>query len=204
MPDLPISPPGNLHIAAEEILSCTLSWLRQNYFNFQFYAERDIVWTIQQQFVQLVRDRRLNLKVFTDYPIMFNDKRARVDLALIDDNNSIVLALEFKYEPSHRRKDILPTKFPVVFWAEVKKDIERIHHFVDVGKAQAAYSILIDEGGYFRNQLIITDHSSWIDWYDVAGSQYPVALLLSKATCTGTSTSRIAYDHSNRLENITR
>lgn len=191
--------------ATEEIFSCTLSWLQQNYFNFQFYTERDIVWTIQQQFAQLVKDRRFNLRVFTDYPILFNDNRARVDLALIDENNSIVLALELKYEPSHRRKDILPTKFPVVSWAEVKKDIERIRHFVEVGKAQAAYSILIDEGGYFRKQLIITDHSSWIDWYDVAGSQYPVALLLSKATCTGTtSTLRIAYDRSDRVENITR
>jgi len=40
---------------------------------------------------------------------------ARADLALVSPDGPVVVAAEFKYEPSHRRADILRTKFPVVF-----------------------------------------------------------------------------------------
>lgn len=164
--------------SAVEIFYCTLRWLQQNYFSFRFYTERDVVWTIQQHAVQLSEDRQLGIKVFNDHPIILNDKRARVDLAFVDKHDLTVLALEFKYEPSHQRKDILPTKFPVVFWAEVKKDIDRIHCFVESGKAQAAFSVLIDEGGYFRKRLP-PYRSRWIDWD--CGTIRGVSLLLSEA-----------------------
>lgn len=190
-----------MHLAAEEVFNCTLIWLQKNYFTFQFYVERDIVWTIQQHVLQLVEDRRLSLKVFNDYPIMFNDKRGRVDLALIDENNLVALAVEFKYEPSHQRQDILSTKLPVVFWDEVKKDIERIHHFVVSGKVQAAYSILIDEGGYFRKRVPI-DHSSWVDWNCGIDQRYPVALLFSEAMCIDTTTFEDGKDGSTNLIEI--
>lgn len=134
-------------------------------------------------------------------PIMFYDKRARVDLAILDEDNLITLALEFKYEPSHRREDILRTKFPVVFWDEVKKDIERIHYFVESGKVQAAYSILIDEGGYFRKRPSV-DRSSWIDWNSESINRSSVSLLLSKAKQTDTIC-REEYSNGfrNRFEN---
>jgi hypothetical protein len=178
--------------AVEEVFCCALRWLQENYFRFRFYTERDIVWTIQQYAIQLVENRRLNFKVYNDYPIAFHDKCARVDLAFLDESDLIALALEFKYEPSHQRKDILPTKFPVILWDEVKKDIERIHYFVESGKAQATCSILIDEGGYFRKRPP-AERSDWIDWNHDAINRYPVALLLSKAKYTNT----ISQVHSN-------
>lgn len=169
----------------DEIILCTLDWLQHNYFRYRFYTERDIVWTIQSCAAKLVEERQLNFKVFNDYPITFNDKRARVDLAFVDESNLIVFALELKYEPSHRREDILQTKFPVVFWNEVKKDIERIHYFVESGQVQAAYSLLIDEGGYFRKRPP-AERSNWIDWNNEGINQSPVSILLSKAKKTGT------------------
>lgn len=52
----------------------------------------------------------------------------------MDENDIAEVAAEFKYEPSHRRNDILRSKFPVVFWNDdgVGKDIdiEGIHEFV--------------------------------------------------------------------------
>jgi len=41
----------------------------------------------------------------------------------------------------------------VVFWTgegSVEKDVQRVHEYVEQQKAKVAYSILIDEGGYFR------------------------------------------------------
>ena len=76
------------------------------------------------------------------------------------------MAAEFKYEPSHTRKysDILPTKLPVVFWADgVGKDMERIREFVSKGGAEVAYLVFIDEGGYFRRREPFSG-SEWIDW----------------------------------------
>ena len=47
----------------------------------------------------------------------------------------------------------------------MQKDIDRIHAFVKAKKAQAACSLFIDEGGYFRKRGP-HHHSVWIDWPD--------------------------------------
>ena len=32
---------------AVELFENTLNWLQENYFNFRFFTERDVVWTLQ-------------------------------------------------------------------------------------------------------------------------------------------------------------
>ena len=91
---------------------------------------------------------------------------------ILNEDNQVELAIEFKYEPDHERgkgpnNDIWPTKLDpsVVFWGKegVLKDVERCKKFIKKEVAKVAVSIFIDEGGLFRHR---DPHSGtkWIDW----------------------------------------
>jgi hypothetical protein len=140
-----------------------ISWLRENYRDFRFFTERDIVWTVQTHIIKLIEKRDLAYRIFHNFPIL---PGKTADLAIVRQDNSIEVVAEFKYEPSHDRKlsDIWPTKLPVVFWEDgVGKDMERIREFVGRGMAELAYLVFIDEGGYFRWREPFSG-SDWIDW----------------------------------------
>jgi hypothetical protein len=87
------------------------------------------------------------------------------DIAVVTPQDQIELALEFKYEPCHRRLDILKQKLPVVVWGieGVANDLERIRQYVSCGKAKAARSYFLDEGGYFAHRPAHSG-SVWISW----------------------------------------
>lgn len=79
----------------------------------------------------------------------------------------MLVAAEFKYEPSHHRAEILaqPGKLPVVTWGAdgVAKDLARIREFVAAGATRMAVAVFIYEGRHFRHR---TAHpgSAWLDW----------------------------------------
>jgi len=146
-----------------ELFESAISWLRENYRDFRFFTERDIVWTIQVHIIKLIKKHNLACRIFHNFPVL---PGKTTDLAILRQDNSIEVAAEFKYEPSHSRKftDVWPTKLPVVFYEDgVGKDVERIHEFVSKGRARVAYLIFIDEGGYFRWREPFSG-SEWIDW----------------------------------------
>jgi len=152
---------------ATKLFESTLKWLQTNYINFQFFLERDIVWTIQIKIIEQIKKLTLPYKIYNDYPILPGEQRSfTTDLAIISLKGSVEVAAEFKYEPSHQRKDILKSKFPVVSWGRdgVKKDLDRIQEYVNQGKAKAAYSVFIDEGGWFKKKQVAHPGSKWIDW----------------------------------------
>jgi hypothetical protein len=94
------------------------------------FTERDLVWILQLRLLQLIAEEEEDtIAVYNDYPMI---GRTRADLALVDTDGQVLVAAEFKYEPSHRRTDIPRTKLPVVFWdeQEVGKDVERAREFV--------------------------------------------------------------------------
>ena len=146
-----------------------MDWLREHYGEYRFFAERDVVWTVQKHILAVIEEAQLPYRVFNDLTI---SKGIRADLAILD-AGSIEVAVEFKYEPSHSRSterggDIWPTKLDpsVVFWTgagSVAKDVQRTREYVEQGKAKAAYSLFIDEGGEFRRR---NPHpgSEWRDW----------------------------------------
>ena len=95
--------------------------------------------------------------MFNDYPLLPGPRRARsADLVILDATRVVLVAAEFKYEPSHHRAEFaaLPGKLPVVFWGTdgVAKDVIRIQEFVETGVAHAAFAIFIDEGRRFRHR----------------------------------------------------
>jgi hypothetical protein len=134
---------------ARELFDRGLDWLRANYGNYEFFAERDLVWVLQQKLWEIIDKDNLSLEVYHNFPIAGK----QTDLAILNKQNEVELAIEFKYEPDHRRRGFWPTKFPVVFWKEgVGKDIERASQYVKKGKAKLAVTIFVDEGGYFRHR----------------------------------------------------
>ena len=145
-----------------------IAWLQQHYGELEFWVERDIVWTVQTRLRQMVADRGLSWAVFNDYPMLPGSRRSlSADLVIRGTDSEVLVAAEFKYEPSHDRVEFraLPGKLPVVFWGieGVAKDVVRIREFVEAGKAQTAYAVFIDEGRYFRNRPAHLG-TEWRDW----------------------------------------
>lgn len=171
---------------AAELFENALEWLRLNYAQFQFFAERDVVWTLQRYISSQIKLQGKPYSVFNDFPILPGNRRSIcADLVLLNEENSIEVAAEFKYEPSHLRRDIWPTKLnpSVVFWGNdgVKKDVERVQEFVERRKAKIAYSIFIDENGLFRHRL---PHPGtiWVDWKISDEIPHRVSLLWSRVS----------------------
>jgi hypothetical protein len=151
---------------AERIADRAIEWLRDHYDDHRFFVERDLVWTVQLCLRELLRESNSELRVFNDFPMIPTPRRSlSADLALVSPDDEVQLALEFKFEPSHRRTDILGSKFPVVFWGTegVAKDVERARLFVSRGRAVAARSYFIDEGGYFAHRPP-HEGSAWVEW----------------------------------------
>ena len=148
------------------LFESAIDWLKQEYASIHFFVERDVVWTIQKYLAAAIKDQSLPYSVYNDYPILRGERRSVcTDLAIIDSQGVVEVAAEIKYEPAHRRDDIWPSKFPVVFWGRegVEKDIERVQNYVNAGRAKAAYSVFIDEGSFFRHREAPLG-SNWIDW----------------------------------------
>ena len=166
-------------------------WLRENYATFQFFVERDVVWTLQKYLISQIKEQNLPYRVFNDFPILPGSRRSLcTDLAILNVNGSVEVAAELKYEPSHNRSDIWPTKFgpTVVFWSSdgVGKDIGRIKEFVTQEKTKVAYSVFIDENGFFSHKPPHPD-SQWIHWDTSDASSHHVSILWSQVSVQITS-----------------
>lgn len=172
--------------SATQLFEEAILWLRANYKNYRFFTERDLVWTIQTHLIIAIEEEKLPFKVMNDYPILRGKRRSLcVDIAILDFEEHPELVAEFKYEPAHKREDIPPSKFPVVFWNEgILKDIERIHTFTSSDftgdrTAKVAYALFIDEGSHFK-QKEPPPGSSWEDWNISILPPHHVSVLWSK------------------------
>jgi len=117
--------------------------------------------------------KALPFKVYNDFPMLKARRRSlTTDLAILNKQDEVELAIEFKYEPDHQRgiginRNIWPSKLSpsVVFWGKegVKKDVERAKQYVNQKKAESAVTIFVDEGGLFRHRKPYRG-TRWIDW----------------------------------------
>ena len=151
---------------AAELFENAMAWLKENYGEFRFFLERDVVWTVQAHIIREIESGNLPYQVFNDDSLL---PSTRADLVIFNAFGSAEVAAEFKYEPAHSRSanqggDIRATKLPVVAdWNDVEKDILRIQQYVERQKVKAAYSVLVDEGGHFHGREPFPG-SQWIDW----------------------------------------
>lgn len=165
---------------AAQMFEDAIRSFRDAYDDQPFFVERDIVYSVQLHLWKLVRERGLDWSVFNDYPMLPGLRRSRsADLAIRSDTGHVLLAAEFKYEPAHRRMDLLSHKFPVVGWNDPLKDISRIREFVTAGKTPVAYAVLVDEGRYFRARNAHVG-SEWIDWNARTPEGHVVSILWSR------------------------
>ena len=154
-------------IAPSEIFKDAIETLREQYTEYRFFMERDVVWTVQLLMLKEIERRGLPYRVFNGYrmePKQGQKQGQLADLAVLDNAGKIELVAEFKYEPSHNRStgsdcDIPKSKFDPsrVFWSDgdnssVLKDVQSVKYYVDSCQTKTAYSILIDEGGYHRRR----------------------------------------------------
>lgn len=149
---------------ADSLFQEALMWLGDTYRKRAFYVERDIVYTVQTKLNELLIETGMPWMLYNDYPMIPGPRRSlSADLAILDPAGAVAVAIEFKYEPCHRRHDVLQNKLPVISWAEVVKDTVRVQEFVNTQKATIAYAVCIDEGGYLarRDLTIYTDTRGW-------------------------------------------
>lgn len=150
---------------ADRITQEAIAWLRKRYDAFRFFVQRDVVWTLQTRLLTLAAASRLDIRVFNDYLMLPGRPRAiYADLALLGPDDSVALALEVRYEPSHARPDILRSRLPLVFWgAEIVTDVQRVREYERREVAASACSLFVDEGGHFRTRTP-PPGSAWHDW----------------------------------------
>lgn len=116
---------------AAALFEDAVAWLQRHYDKVEFWTERDIVWTVQTHLRQVITDRSLPWMPLNDYPMLPRPRRSlSADLVIRDAVGEVLVAAEFKYEPSHDRIEFraMPGKLPVVFWGMegVAKDVVRI------------------------------------------------------------------------------
>jgi len=122
----------------------------------------------------------VDYKVFNDYPMLPGSRRSlSTDLAVVDTKGQVLVAIEFKFEPSHRRLDIMRQKLPVIGWSDAARDIERVRTYVELQKSRVAYAVLIDEGGCFRHRQP-PNGSKWIDWSSLNSGEHAISLLWTR------------------------
>ncbi len=150
---------------ANELFDGAMFRLREHYWEYHFFTERDLVWSVQLQIHKAIQEEELQYRVFHEHTM---EPYVRSDLVILDPDDSVATVIEFKYEPSKDRRsdrggDIWRTKFPVVAWSDVEKDVEKVQGFVKDGRAKAGHLIVIDEGGThsWREPF---EGSRWIDW----------------------------------------
>lgn len=174
-------------ITAEKLFEMTLDWLKLNYGDYEFFAERDLVWTMQNKLRAITIADNLSFKVYNDFPIIKAMRRSlTTDLAILNERNEVEVAVEFKYEPDHQRgtgatKSIWPSKLSpsVVFWGKegVAKDVERAKRYVDQKKSKLGIAVFIDEGRLFRHRHPHLG-TKWIDWDCSGRNPRKISLLI--------------------------
>jgi hypothetical protein len=165
-----------------ELFEGVLEWLHKNYYTFTFYTARDIVWIMQTSMAKIIKKKNLPFRVFHDYgPLQTNRRKNYIDLVILGSDDSVHVAAEFRYEPSHKRTDILSEKFPIVSWDKrgLRADMDYVKEYVAKDIASVAYLVFIDEGGHFRKRNPLPD-SEWIDWEPIDVQSKPVSLLWLK------------------------
>jgi hypothetical protein len=140
---------GRSGLTAEDEFLGALGALRTRYDEQPFWCERDLVYWLQ---LHLRASLPTSMQVFNDYGMLPGPRRSQsTDLAIVD-SGDVLLAAEFKFEPSKGRRDIMENKLPVIGWSDVDKDIGRIQQYVATEKTPVAWSVCVDEASRWTSK----------------------------------------------------
>ena len=145
---------------AAELFENAMAWLEEHYDEFRFFAERDVVGTVQTQIAGEIESMGLPYQVVTEYSVL---PGTRADLVIRNTNGTVEVAAEFKYVPSGSSS--AGPHYRWFLWREVKDDVQRIQKYVEHESAKVSYSVFIDEGNHFHSlSWRPPRRSRWIDW----------------------------------------
>lgn len=177
---------------ASRLFETALQWLRENYGDFLFRKEDDVVTVLWTQMVR--RAKAENLAFYVDYeqnfPVSFG--RLQCDIVVFDTDHRPLLCLEVKYEPSRKRPDIAKRALkhsrpqhllPGHGLKGHRCDIERIPYYVHEVGAEVAYAVLIDEDSYHCSRmanLVLPLGTNWIRWGAKTSDGFDTAVMLSR------------------------
>ena len=72
-------------LTASALVEEAVDWLREHYGEFEFWVERDLVWTVQTHLRQVIGERGLPYLVLNDYPMLAGSRRSvSADLVVRD------------------------------------------------------------------------------------------------------------------------
>ena len=143
---------------AAELFEDTMESIRQEGVHV-FVKEDDLVRDAQARMADKIAEDGLPYRVVREQRI--SGKSA--DLAILGADGSVLVASEFKYEPAHSR--LTSTQAPRVTWSDfIKDDLGKVRGYVRQGGVSTAYSILIDEGGYWHCLYPNPPAGEWLDW----------------------------------------
>src|SRR5882672_8480488 len=63
-------------VSPEQVFLDSLRWLEEHYGDFRFFAERDVVWTLQEHIRARLEAERMPYLVFNDFPILKGNRRS--------------------------------------------------------------------------------------------------------------------------------
>jgi hypothetical protein len=172
-------------ISAFQLFEEAILWLKNNYGQYHFFTERDIVWMLQLHLIEEIQKQNLSLQVFDNHKVRSG---IQVDLAIVSrSDGSVPLVAELKYEPDHRRVDISHGKLnpSKVFWDSEKnhgvvQDYKRIVGLVDSSLTYAGFVLFIDEGGHHAWRDAPTGCIWCHDWGKSPYSDNEIAALFFK------------------------
>lgn len=169
---------------ADSLFLGSLEWLAHAYSCREFFVERDVVYSLQQDLRDRLAADGRGWRVYNDYPMINGPRRAfSADLAVISPTRAVVLAAEFKFEPCRRRDDVLAAKLPVTVWADILKDVDRVETFVRGGYATIAYAILVDEDRRYAARDT-SRFSQTQQWDANPGHDHPVDVWIHRVAVT--------------------
>ena len=147
-------------IRSAELFERAFDELVRDYDSCRFFCERDIEWTLQRTLWRDIERRGLPLAAFNQYAIapgQWLDLAVRSHSLLAaslgaTSSSAIPVGIELKYEPSHSRRDIAPSKFDVCDFNAVLRDVDRVEAWVAAGRIEEGFAVLVDEGGRFHRR----------------------------------------------------
>ena len=144
---------------AAQLFEDTLTLVLNTFTSHRFVKERDIEWTIYKYLIDRIESQVLPYRVLDGHTMLTHPSKVSADLVILTPADAVEVAIELKYEPHNKRKDIASGKFPRYDYREIVEDVEKIQTYVRQRLAREAYAILIDEGSYHVRILLLLEAS---------------------------------------------
>jgi hypothetical protein len=170
----------------------SLDWLRDNYDRFLFRTEYDVVTMLWGYMVRAAKAQERGIIIDYEHNVAVTSGRLQCDIVALSAKDEKLLCAEVKYEPSRTRPDVVSRKLkhsrpqhllPDHGLKDHRCDIEKARLYVDQGRVQTAYAVLVDENSYHyglmkSQQLTLPEGVSWIEWGAKTPDGFDTAIMI--------------------------